>query len=394
MAAGKEEVKDMVIQQGNGRYRQGAVLSITITAIIATVSITAGPLSGFTNECLARPVWDSVYEDRIGSDDASHAEFGDLSYGNEAVIDYRVGDDWIRFPCRLNTRQHTPHTVNILFETSWADGGAWSLVLAASAIDSPVSQRLGVCFDGYPVHPPGGEEIQPGTFQEHIFWLGYIAPGRHRITLSNETDPNSLENPGDNYGTYFDYLKLVPGSRIGLFLAADTNAAVALTGFTALAANDPAISGSGPPKANFYAGYWKFTITGLEPAGSVKIEIHCPPESFFPLQKYYSYGGPAQGWRSLAASSMDQARSIVTVTLSDGGPGDGDTTPDGSISHTGGIAVPVSLGEGYDYQGCFISSLKQGQASSGQVIDGRKNLLFRLLPGVRWYNGDVIRKCK
>ncbi|MEW5803434.1 MAG: hypothetical protein AB1847_15175, partial [bacterium] len=53
----------------------------------------------------------------------------------------------------------------------------------------------------------------------------------------------------------------------------------------------------------------------------------------------------------------DPASSTITVELTDGDAGDGDPNW-GVISHIGGIAVPYSLEGGYQYQDCFISSLK------------------------------------
>jgi len=353
---------------------------ITITLI---TTIMAGLLFGFAGEGLALPVWpvtaDSnnkpVTDDRIGYEDGSHQEFKDFSldpnFNPNTVIEYRVGEDaWSRFPCRLNTKNHTPNTVRILFKMDTAAADAQSLVLAAKT-DAWTGQYLGVFLDGRPIHRPGGEEIQPASssqgngfqeYQEYTFWLGYMARGEHNITLSNETDPNSQIKSDTNFGILFDYIKLVHGAKVGISLAPGAGSTAVMTGFTVLGENDPAVSGPMLPRAHFYAGFWRLQITGLEPGAGVKVEIHCPPESFFALQEYYTHdgAGPEYGWEAMKIAK-DTASSTVVVELSDGGAGDTDLTRDGSISHIGGIAVPFSLGEGYDYQGCFIFSLKQKQ---------------------------------
>jgi len=345
---------------------------VTIVTIVTIITIMAGLLFGFANESMALPVWpvtedpdgNQVTEDRIGYEDGSYLEFIDFTLDPSAVIEYRVGDAWTRFPHRLNSQKSTPHTVHILFEVSAVATDAQSLVLATKT-DAPMNQRLGIFLDGRPVHHQGGEEIQPASnFQEHTFWLGYMARGEHRITLSNVTDPESTSSA---FGIYFDYLKLVPGATVGISLAADAENATVMTGFTALGSNDPDISGSILPSAHFYAGFWRLLITGLEPGGGVKIEIHCPPESFFALQEYYTRDGPGPEyeWKAMKITK-DPASSTVTVELFDGGAGDADLTRDGSISHIGGIAVPFSLGGGYDYQGCFISSLSKKYCTSNQ----------------------------
>jgi|GEM_PF-2731674 len=381
-----------------GYVRQTLGLIMAEGVILALLALLA---SCFAAEGLALPIWplgtgpngQPVSEDRIGYEDGSSQEFGDYTLDpNALVITWQVGvDSWASFPRRLNTKHNSPHTVHILFDTAsietsaaWkaASKSAWSLTLAARS-DAPQSQRLGVWFDGQPTHPPAGEEIRPGaSFQPHTFWLGYITPGQHRITLSNQTDPNTQN--GVNYGIFFDYLKLVPGAKVGLFLAPETQANIVLADFTPLAQTDPAIAGSRPPRANFYAGYWKFKLSGLEPGGWVKIEIRCPREPFFPLQSYYSYssgagqGSEGSGWRPLELS-LDQSRATATVKLSDGGEGDSDATPDGVISHLGGLAAPLTLGESYNYQGCFITSLmrlRRDEAAFAGYGLGEHNLWF------------------
>jgi hypothetical protein len=355
---------------------------ITIVTIVTIITIMAGSLFGFAGQGMALPVWPvtedpngkPVTEDRIGYEDGSYLEFMDFSLDPNAVIEYRIGDAWVGFPHRLNCQKRTPHTVHILFEVSVAARDAQNLVLAAKT-DAPITQRLGIFLDGRPIHHQGGEEIQPDpSFQEHTFWLGYMTRGNHRITLSNVTDPASTSS---DFGIYFDYLKLVPGATVGISLAADAKSTAVIKDFMALESHDSAISGSVLPRAHFYAGFWRLRITGLEPGAGVKVEIHCPPEPFFALQEYYTHdgsdssdssnssnisnsSGPECGWEAMKIAK-DPASSTVTVELYDGGVGDADLTPDGSISHIGGIAVPFSLSGGYDYQGCFIVSLKQKQ---------------------------------
>ena len=333
---------------------------------MATIAVMACLLCGFAGESMALPVWpvtedpdgNPVYEDRIGYEDGSCLEFMDFNLNPDAVIEYHIGDDaWVKFPHRLNSQKSAPHTVNILFDMSAAVTDAQNLVFAAKT-DAPIDQRLGIFLDGRPVHAQEGEKIQPGsTFQRITFWLGYLAAGEHTITFRNVTDP---ESSGSDFGIYFDYVKLVPGATVGVSLAADAGSGAAMTGFTSLGSNDPDISGSILPQAHFYAGFWKLRITGLEPGAGVKIEMRCPPESFFALQEYYTRDGsaPLYTWKAMK-TAKDPASSTVTVELFDGGTGDADLTRDGSISHIGGIAVPFSLGGGYDYQGCFISSLSK-----------------------------------
>lgn len=343
------------------------------TLLVALLtSMLVALLVGFPCRCQALPVWPisaapdgkPVEEDRIGYEDGSNAEFIDHNSPVPSAIEYTVGEAWSNFPHRLNAKNRTsPHTVNIMFETC-TGVAARNLILAART-DTLLSQRLGAFLDGHPVHPDGGEEIQPGsTFKEHTFWLGSLSKGEHIISISNISDdaPDSL-----NPGILFDYLKLVAADRIGFSLntipegVADPNVVMSVD----LIADPNSMPWPDPPPGlNFYYGFWKLRISGLDRGGKAEIEIHCPAESFFCLQEYYAYDPVQQDWRAVAVKK-DSSRSMITLDLSDGSTGDlsdgrsGDEDPsqDGSILHIGGIAIPFSLRKGYGYNGCFISSL-------------------------------------
>ncbi|MEW5804507.1 MAG: choice-of-anchor U domain-containing protein, partial [bacterium] len=328
------------------------IISIpAIIIIIIIITIMAGLLFRLTGGCMALPLWPvtqdpygaPVTEDRIGYEDGSYLEFWDDTLDPNAVIEYRVGDEWVGFPHRLNSKNHPPHTVHILFETGTDDvADARSLVLAATT-DGPMDQLLWVFLDGLPVHCRGGEKIQPRSsgqepFQKHTLWLGSISKGEHRITLSNGTDPNQ----NTAAGIFFDYIKLVPGDKIGIsLLAAEDTGSAAVLEKTTLGPDDPAISGILLPRAHFCVGFWNLRITGLKQGGRANVEIRCPKGALFKLTEYYTYDGPEYGWKVMSIEK-DTASSAVSVELTDGGSGDSDPNQ-GTISHIGGIAAPFSL---------------------------------------------------
>lgn len=178
-------------------------------------------LSFFPNRCSGLPVWpvtedpngNPVDTDIIGFEDADGKEFGSI-FGSE-VIEYRIGIDvWSEFPQRLkpkvNTFQPYPHTVHIRFNAN-PTTDPWNLSLGIWTNELSVEyggQYLGIFFDGHPIHPLGGKWIQREVdFRQYDFWLGSITQGEHTITIRNETDWDST------YGTFFDYVKLVPAPR-------------------------------------------------------------------------------------------------------------------------------------------------------------------------------------
>ena len=141
-------------------------------------------------------------EDKIGIHDNDTAEFLDFNLA-PPIIEYHVGDDWILFPDKLTNKAHTPHTVQILFDTNTSVGNQ-NLILGVTS-DAP-DQKVSIYFDS---HHVGEEVIQTGTsaepFSLHIFWLGEIEKGPHRITIVNQASPNPITASG----ILFDFLQLV-----------------------------------------------------------------------------------------------------------------------------------------------------------------------------------------
>ena len=71
--------------------------------------------------------------------------------------------------------------------------------------------------------------------------------------------------------------------------------------------------------------------------------------------EYYAYD-PENGW-ILIPITKGLSNLAIYIELSDGKAGDRDTSENGSVLHKGAIAVPLFLGEEYDYHSCFISNL-------------------------------------
>ncbi len=187
--------------------------------IIMILVIIMGFLFSFTHRCLSLPVWpvtedpdgNPVYDDIIGFADGSSLEFSKIEIPPLGEIKYTIGDNWVDFPEKLNTKHHKPHTVHIHFNTNTITEDVRLIVSVMT--DDPNEQTVGAYFDGNQMPQVAGKKIQYGKFTLQIFWLGSVIPGEHEISIKNETDPNCTDQ-NFNYGIYFDYVKLLPRQTI------------------------------------------------------------------------------------------------------------------------------------------------------------------------------------
>ncbi|MGA1870465.1 MAG: choice-of-anchor U domain-containing protein [bacterium] len=95
-----------------------------------------------------------------------------------------------------------------------------------------------------------------------------------------------------------------------------------------------------------------FIIKGCEEGGSITIEIaYLTGLSSYPV--FYVYDSP-DDWEEI---SFNRREDIIRITLEDGGVGDSDGEPNGSINTFFMVTYPKSLGKDSEESGCFIENL-------------------------------------
>ena len=148
------------------------------------------------------------------------------------------------------------------------------------------------------------------------------------------------------------------GDALGI--KADNNARI-----VALAVRDPAaIDEKRNRPQNFPYGLLDFTLKLTASATRVDTVVYLP-QSVQAGYRWFKYDA-AEGWQDFSAHAAVAADGrSVTLTLEDGGPGDGDGTRNGFIVDPSGLALPAEndsdgdAGDGSSSSGtgCFISSL-------------------------------------
>jgi hypothetical protein len=93
----------------------------------------------------------------------------------------------------------------------------------------------------------------------------------------------------------------------------------------------------------FPYGCFSFTISGINPPGStVTVYINLPSNVPAASQYFKYYGGSWVNVTSLVGDN--DGDNLITLTLTDGGPGDADGVANGTIVDPGMPAIPVGIG--------------------------------------------------
>jgi hypothetical protein len=91
---------------------------------------------------------------------------------------------------------------------------------------------------------------------------------------------------------------------------------------------------------NYPVGFFNYNVTGLAPGQKVNVTITLPAGSN-PTTYMKCGTGTSAACSALAAGEFQISGNTVTLTLTDGGPGDADGKADGVITDPGAPAVPV-----------------------------------------------------
>ena len=152
------------------------------------------------------------------------------------------------------------------------------------------------------------------------------------------------------------FISAAGNKEIWISMEGDANTPLAFKEIRAIEQTDPNISGFSLPISHILYGFWGFRIIGLDHDSKITVKIHFPPK-LFESQGYLTYD-PYNGWVQMSIS-QDVSGGIISIDLSDGDTGDMDRTPDGSVSHIGGISVAFPLHEDLGSIDCFIRSCKK-----------------------------------
>ena len=108
--------------------------------------------------------------------------------------------------------------------------------------------------------------------------------------------------------------------------------------------SESSLPSTGKPDFIFPDGFFSFKVTGLKPGDATTVTITLP--SAVPVgTQYWKYGptptDATNHWYQLPMGD-DNGDNVITITLVDGGLGDGDLTANGVIVDPGGPGVPLS----------------------------------------------------
>jgi len=145
--------------------------------------------------------------------------------------------------------------------------------------------------------------------------------------------------------------------------------------------SEEALPTEGKPDLVFPHGFLSFRVTGLVPADTVVLTITFASSIPSGVCSFWKYGptptDPRQHWYPLPIGH-DNGDSVMTVTLTDGGPGDHDLTANGVIVDPGGLGVPSSVPSSHGYADYghslrslpeLVSSASVTQTGSDLVVD-------------------------
>ncbi|MBC2717235.1 MAG: PKD domain-containing protein [Desulfobacteraceae bacterium] len=182
----------------------------------------------------------------------------------------------------------------------------------------------------------------------------------------NEEGAGDLDNDGTPDCLDADTARIsaaAGGGEISLDIDEGANKGARFSSVEVMGDDDPSLSQDGKPDVNFKHGLVKFTIHGLASGDSLKLTITY--SAGIPFNAEYWKYDPGNGWYQIAFGSND-GDNVITITLIDGGTGDGDETANGTISDPGGIGIPRSGDGDSDGSsgggggGCFITTAAHG----------------------------------
>jgi len=111
---------------------------------------------------------------------------------------------------------------------------------------------------------------------------------------------------------------------------------------TAVSFTDPSVSKAGPAitAGNFPFGFFKFTITGILVGQTVSVEFVAP--SALPAGTVWVKIKPDGSIVRISPTNL--SGNVMTFSLTDGGPTDGDGVANGQITDPGGPGIPAVAG--------------------------------------------------
>jgi hypothetical protein len=163
------------------------------------------------------------------------------------------------------------------------------------------------------------------------------------IARTPDTDDDGVEDGEDDHPR--DKKKATPPSSRGrgkflIDVSADDSAT--LGNVEGISDASIELNQTGKPSSfEFVDGMVQYTVEGVAAGGSVTVNITCPG-GIPPGSKVYK--ADATGFHEVAGAVI--RGSTVTMTVTDGGPGDADGLADGVIIDPVGVAVPVASGTG------------------------------------------------
>jgi len=107
--------------------------------------------------------------------------------------------------------------------------------------------------------------------------------------------------------------------------------------------DEASVPEEGKPDLEFAQGLFSFNIVGTAPGDEVEVQITLPDSLPADIQ-YWSYY--SNEWHQIPMAIEPGDDRVMTITLVDGGLGDGDGTADGTISDPGGPGYPSSVDDG------------------------------------------------
>jgi hypothetical protein len=153
----------------------------------------------------------------------------------------------------------------------------------------------------------------------------------------------------------------------GVATVTGTGAATFLTDYgvvtKATAVDEATLPMTGKPNVTFPHGLFSFTISDIPVGSSVTVTLTLPsevPEG----TEYWKYDA-VQGWVEMTSlMGDDDGDNVLTLILTDGGPGDGDGMANGVIVDPGGPGVPATVPEAPVTPPVSVVTPQESQASS------------------------------
>jgi len=175
----------------------------------------------------------------------------------------------------------------------------------------------------------------------------------------------------DTFGIYLDDVSLGTTASKSTATATGTGTAYftssdgTMTNLQAVAENTLPTTGK-PTGVTFPHGFFSWTVTGLAPGQTITITITFPSNIPAGSQYWKVINGVWTDVTSLVGSN--DGDNVITLTITDGGPGDADGAVNGQISDPGGVAIvavvppPAPVIESSDSTGTKKDSFLLGEA--------------------------------